>query len=274
VSQPEYTQYPRYRQADISMSLIGDAWDYVKNNMGTYVGFTAILMIAGTVGSLILQGPSAFQPDMDNPYKQYSMPSYYIAQLFSTLLNYFLVAGVTTMALKELGGQRATLADGFGVIKNSYWMVALTMFLTTLMVFAGIGCLIIPGIILGVLTMAAVPAVIDQRMTTFEALSWSFQNTKKYFWQILGLMIVGGIVVILGVCLCCVGVFATFPIYLILVAMVYHQLRWEETGGQMMTASPYPGGAGLIPSSSETPRPDDMGPQTTEDSSEPPPPPL
>lgn len=264
---PNYVQYPRYRQADISVSLIGDAWEYIKNNFGVYVGFTALIVIPGLVLSFIIQGPAVFMPDMDNPYRAYSMPNYWIGQGISFLFNAFMVAGVTRIALKELGGQRATLSDGFSVLANGFIPAFIAWFLTTILTMMGAVFLLLPGIAIAVLLMATTPAILDQKLSVVDAMGWSFQNAKNHFWQILGVMLLGGILIFLGMCMCYIGFFVTMPLYVVLTTMIYHQLRWEETGG---LAEPMNPATGAYPQhAADRPTPADMAPPVIDPADEP-----
>jgi hypothetical protein len=192
----------------------------------------------------------------------YSSPLYYIAQLVQTFTTYIFLAGVSNMALKELRGEKADLTDGFAVFKNGFWSIVLAGILSGLAIAIGIILCIIPGIIMAVLMIAIYPAIIDQKLSAFDAMSWSMQHVKPYFWPVLGLMIVGGIASVLGICACCIGILFTYPIYPIMICMIYHQLRWEETGGSNAAAasfSPYPREEGTPPVSpypGEMPRTD------------------
>lgn len=239
----DYVQYPRYRQADISVSLIGDAWNFVKSNPGVYIGFTAIMMTASIAIAFAIQGPDIFTPNLGDPYAMYRHPSYWIGQGIQLLFSTCIMGGLVRVAVKEVRGERASLGDAFGILSDGYISVLAAWFLVTILTFAGVALCIFPGIALGALFLATLPALLDQELSPFGAMAWSVQNTKNYFWPILGLCLLGGLLVVLGACACYVGSFVAIPVYSVLTVLIYAQLRAEEAGILGPAPSPinYPG---------------------------------
>ena len=70
----------------------------------------------------------------------------------------------------------------------------------------------IPMIYLHTSWMFTLPLIIDKQMSFWTAMKVSWKRVNQHWWHALGLLIVVGLINIVGVLLCCVGVLFTLPI--------------------------------------------------------------
>lgn len=70
----------------------------------------------------------------------------------------------------------------------------------------------------------AYPLIVDRKLQGFEAVKLSFRAAMANFFRLLGLVILCALVNSLGVLVCYVGVFLTFPITYAAVAVAYEQV--------------------------------------------------
>ena len=68
------------------------------------------------------------------------------------------------------------------------------------------------------------PLIVDRGLSGVEAVKLSFRAAMANFWRLLALSLIGGLLGIVGVCLCYVGIFLVFPITLSAVAIAYEQV--------------------------------------------------
>ena len=71
---------------------------------------------------------------------------------------------------------------------------------------------LIPTIYLQVRWLFTLPLIIDRQMDFWTAMKVSWRMVGKHWWQVFGLMILVGLLNIVGLIACCVGVLFTAPI--------------------------------------------------------------
>lgn len=84
------------------------------------------------------------------------------------------------------------------------------------------------------------PLIVDRKMAGFDSVKLSFKAAMANFWRLLGMVILCSLLNILGVMLCYVGVFLTFPISYAAVAACYEQVFGLAGPGDVMTNLPPP----------------------------------
>jgi uncharacterized membrane protein len=68
------------------------------------------------------------------------------------------------------------------------------------------------------------PLIVDRGLSGVDAVKLSFRAALANFWRLLALSLIGGVLGIVGVLLCYVGIFLVFPITLSAVAIAYEQV--------------------------------------------------
>jgi hypothetical protein len=70
----------------------------------------------------------------------------------------------------------------------------------------------IPATYLSVCWKFTLPLIVDREMDFGAAMKLSWKKVNQHWWQVFGLTVLIGLLNIVGLCLCCVGVFFTIPI--------------------------------------------------------------
>ena len=89
--------------------------------------------------------------------------------------------------------------------------------------------LLLPGIYLAVVFYYAPVLIIDRKMDFWEAMQRSRRIVHSQWFPVFGLMLLAGLVSLLGILLCCVGLLATVPIGHLWLMEGYRQLFGEST---------------------------------------------
>lgn len=117
------------------------------------------------------------------------------------------------------------VSDIFAGFKSQVWLqLVLGMLVTTVFVWIGLLLLIIPGIYLAVAFYYAPLLIIDRKMGFWEAMQLSRRTVHAQWFPVFGLAILSGLMSLLGLLLCCVGMLATFPLGCLWLVHGYRQL--------------------------------------------------
>jgi uncharacterized membrane protein len=84
----------------------------------------------------------------------------------------------------------------------------------SLLVAAGIFLCILPGIYLAIAWIFAIPLVIDKKLEFWPAMELSRKVVSHHWWTFFGMMLVGFLVMLAGLAVCCVGVYVAQPVIL------------------------------------------------------------
>jgi len=223
-------EIPYRRHAVEPMECIKAGWQLVKDRYWLFVGMCAVaVMIGSAVPFGILLGPMMCGIYMTFFKQRRGMPiefgdmfkgfDYFGPSLIATLLHilpimaivipaYFLFyAGLLVSIAAQ--GDEPNPAAMFGVFAmfGLFWIV---MFLVILIVSIGF--------------TFAYPLIADRKMAGFDAVKLSFKAAMSNFWRLLGMAIITFLLGFLGIVLCYVGVFLTFPISYAAIAAAYEQV--------------------------------------------------
>lgn len=209
--------------------------DLLKNNFGIVFGAAAIyLLIQGAISGL---GSIPFIG-----------PVFSIASLFVVGQ---LMAGVYLVILKTMRNQPTEVGEVFVGFKTAYVQLLLCYIIVALLAGAsaipgavmmavpivimankeavdvlllilavvGFFVLLVPVIYLTVIWLFSLPLVIDKGLGFWQAMETSRKVVSKHWFMVFAMVIVVGLINCVGVLLCCVGVFLTFP--LAIAAMMY-----------------------------------------------------
>ena len=181
---------------------IGRGWELLKSNFGPIVGATLVVIIVAAVANAI-------------PLLGY---------LSGLLLGGVFNGGLYYFYMKKIRGQPTDLGDAFSGFTLALGPLVLTGLVVTLMVLAGLVCLILPGIYLAVAYSFAYMLVIDRKMEFWAAMEVSRRVITAQWWRMLALMIVGGIIAVLGLLGFIIGIFITLPICIGALVYAYEDL--------------------------------------------------
>jgi uncharacterized membrane protein len=137
-----------------------------------------------------------------------------------------IAAGVTKGALDITYGRKPDVSTMFKGI--DFVQVLIASFLTGLAVFIGILLCVIPGIIIAFLTSFTLYFVIDQKLSAVDAIKASIDFTRANVGDLVLLFLACIAAVIVGACLCGVGLLVAIPVVIIALAFAYRTLRGEQ----------------------------------------------
>jgi hypothetical protein len=210
---------------------ISRAWNLVKSNFWLTVGATFLIMVCnqaagfipflGVILSLIIQGP--------------------------------LFGGLNILFLKLARGEEATIGDAFAGFSKSFWRLCGTFLLMALLLYVwfvpavvyvfamsdgnnsfGLPFWILGGIAffivmyLGVAFGLALVLSADLELGPWDALRVSRRIVTRKWLSFFGLFVVAGLINLLGLLACFIGVLATMPIFYAAVVYAYEDIFGVE----------------------------------------------
>jgi hypothetical protein len=170
--------------------MISSGWELLKANFWPLVGVTALVGVAQGVLN--------------------SIP--FLGILSSLLLSGVFVGGLYYYYLKRVRGQTTEVGDAFAGFTLAFVPLMLAGLVSSLLTLVGLCLLVIPGIYLAVSWCFTMLLVVDKKLDFWTAMEVSRRVVTAQWWRVFGLMLLAGLISILGVLACIVGVFATLPI--------------------------------------------------------------
>lgn len=218
-------------------------WELVKTNLGLLLGVTVL--------TFLLIGAASAVP--------------FVGGIIGIVVDGPLMAGLYLVFLKRLRGEEATVGNMFDGFRLAFGQCILGYLVPSLLA----GLLILPGAIclgigivahqhteaagFGLIGVGAVllvlalpvavylsigwlftlPLIIDKRLDFWPAMKLSRAIVQRHWWSWFGLALLAGLISMLGVLLCCVGMLFTIPIAL--AALMY---GYEDAFGSRAAATP------------------------------------
>ena len=207
---------------------IGRSWDVLKNNFGTIVGGTAVFLLIQfgfallgqipllgiliSLASLLITGPlmgGVYYFLLKNIRRQPAgvgdiFAGFQLAFLH-LLLGYLVIAALT--GLFALPGGVVMGVSVFLMVQH-HTADALHLALAAL----GFVLAFVPVVYLGVSWVFSLPLIIDKQLDFWSAMGVSRKMVGKHWWLVFGLLVVCGVINLVGVLACCIGMFISTPI--------------------------------------------------------------
>lgn len=218
------------------MEALSFAWERIKADPGTILGtlvlgslLSSIAQVIGGMCTSIYQAAAGAAPktgalSLDPVVLAIQGASYAL----SLPLEAYFMAGMTIFSLHVARGQPYSMGDLFAGGRHFISMLAgLVVF--GLLVLIGLGCLIVPGVILMLGWYFFVPIIVDKGLGPIEALkeSWRITDGKKSDVLLLVLAMIGASIA--GMCACCVGLLIAMPVCQIALVYAYLRLSGQPT---------------------------------------------
>ncbi len=156
------------------------------------------------------------------------------------LLHGVLQGGLFWLCLKLIRGEQAEFADAFAGFSLAFLQLFLAGLVSGLLVGVGVVFCVLPGIYLAVAWMFAFPLVIDQRLDFWEAMELSRRVVTHHWWVLFALLLVNLLVIVLGLVVCCVGVYVAYPVTLAALAYAYEDIFGVSRAPSVQTPSNQP----------------------------------
>lgn len=219
---------------------IGDicstSWTIYKKHMGLVSGGVAIVMIIGQMPSLLssiafrvaIFGTNDVPPDARVPFFFGFFGISVVFKAIAMLAGSYLMCGTTLLLLNVVKGRPAEIMDIFRGVRY-FWRMFFCGFIYTLMVFFGTLACIIPGIILGLMFGFYNFVLVERDSRGLKALSQSMDLTRGHKLNLLVLVIAMTGIEILGLMVCCVGLFFTTPLVWVMATVAYMRMSDQKT---------------------------------------------
>lgn len=212
------------------LDYISDAFNIVKSNAGVYVVGTLLIIVASWViqfgFSLIISlvmgtSMSNGQPTGANIGATLLLM---LIMIVPNAIVQMLIYGLSAAAVEQLDTGATSLNTVFGVLKNGVNLF-LTLLLMTMAIYAGFLLCIIPGFFVAGALWMAPSFCIQENLGPIDALKKSWDVSKPRAFPLFGVMFVCGLVNIIGLIACGVGLLWTIPIIYVVQAMHYRDHR-------------------------------------------------
>jgi uncharacterized membrane protein len=207
---------------------VSSAWELLKGNFGMIFGGVAIYLLVQ--GGMSMLGQIPFIG--------------ILLSLASLIITGPLTAGVYLFLLRHIRHQNADIGDiflgfrvNFGQLVLGYIVISLLTGLAALpgvslmaypfyqfvhhepvtaglvlMLGAGFVLALVSAIYLNISWLFALPLIIDRQMEFWPAMGASRTLVGKHWWAVFGLVVVCGLINVVGVVACCVGIFVSLPL--------------------------------------------------------------
>jgi hypothetical protein len=134
------------------------------------------------------------------------------------------MGGLYALCLKLIRHERAEFGDAFAGFSSDFLPLFLAGIVTGLLTMMGILLCVVPGIYLAVVWVFCLPLVVDRKLDFWPAMEVSRKVVNKHWWVIFGLLLAGLLVNLLGLLVCCVGVYVAQPIVIAALAYAYEDI--------------------------------------------------
>jgi hypothetical protein len=237
---PNYLEFNRNAVKPIECLKRG--WDVIKDQYWLFVGITLVGLLIGSVVPFgILMGPM-----MCGIYLALFQRQHGQMVEFGTLFKGFDYFGnAVIVAVLHVIPAMIIIVPFYVFIFFGQFMVLATSghdgpnpaaLLSFFFVFLiGFAIMLILLILLTVGFVFAYPLVVDRGLPGLDAVKLSFKAALANFWGVLGLLLLNGLLSIVGVIFCYVGVIFVLPITLAALSVAYRQVFGEPT-----YTSPFP----------------------------------
>jgi len=214
-----YTPPPRVR-----LDVLSQAWQLVREQMGTWVLATFIAMIPATILFGIYYAV-VIAAVVSDPGRGQNLPTglnlaAYPVSFLVMMLQYYFLAGLSHMGLKQLRGEAIAVGDIF-TPRAGAGAAILAGLLTGLGVLFGTYACLIPGLLLSGLWMLTAPILANEEISGVDAMKKSFATLKPDMWNALGVMFVLQLVAQVGTFACLIGGLVSYPLLPLSLAILY-----------------------------------------------------
>jgi len=231
------TNYPsvEFRRGAVEpVECLKAAWELIKDQYWLFFGLVLVgMLIAGAVPLGILMGPMMCGIFLTYFRKRKGLPiefgtmfkgfDYFGQSIIAALLHVIPLTAVIFCAYIFLYvGMIASMFAGAAAGNDAAGPVMGLSFVLLIFLFYIIVLLAV--ILISIGFTFAYPLIVDRNMSGFDAVKLSFRAAFANFWRLFGLNLLGGLLGLVGVCLCFVGVYLVLPITLGASAIAYEQV--------------------------------------------------
>lgn len=178
------------------------------------------------------------EESMDYFIQNFSKSQMYIPMFLSNIISvvlYPILYSIIWMAYKYDHHKSVVFEDIFHFYRNGKFVnIVLVTLVIQILASIGLFLCLLPGVILYISWMLAIPLVIFADADLKEALTYSlklaFKDFGTFLLIILAIIVLSIICVVVGVLLCCVGLLFTLPLFYVIVYVINYALYKEIVG--------------------------------------------
>jgi len=213
---------------------ISQAWDLLWKQPSFLIGgsfIVLLLMMVVQSPSMVAGGIEGFATAMAQKTHQSSqaltvatIPLRIVGGFLSMLLSPLIYGGLFYFMLRILRGNPGNFSELFEGFRSRWLELLLAGVVGGIITLIGFLCCIVPGIYLGVAYAFALPLVIDKKMGFWDALECSRKVVTEKWFEVFGLLFLGGLIYLAGLLLCCVGGLISYPLMILTLLFAYESL--------------------------------------------------
>ncbi len=204
--------------------VVSLGWERFKQSWAvlffSYALLTVILQVVSRIATMIVGTTTDFRS------AQY-WSAIGASSVVSWVVTAFFRPGLVRIWLAAARGQSPSFGTLFTGFDRFLPMLALTLIMQ-IAIGVGMALLIVPGVILALGFFCAEYFVVEAKMGPIDAMKASWDATKGQKGDVLLLALAGFGLGMLGVLMCGVGMFATFPIFEVAAAAAYTRMSGME----------------------------------------------
>jgi uncharacterized membrane protein len=160
----------------------------------------------------------------------------YLGPLASFIIGGALMVGIWRAILGTIGGRKPDVGmmfQGFDRFGDAF----LAQLVRGILIFLGLLCLIVPGIILAIMWMFTFPIIGETGLGFWEAMRESARLTEGYRWRLFLLALASILIILLGFLACCLGVLVALPVVHTAMGLAYRFLQAKKGAATATAAS-------------------------------------
>lgn len=202
--------------------LLSESWQRVKGTKGIVIGgflvFYAVMMavsfaLGGVFGLLGLAGNDTIV----------SAVTEMLIGMLASALAYPFMAGLNMIGIRRAADQPISFNEVFSHFGRTV-PILITVLLSTVLIYAGMLLLIIPGVYLGVAYMLAVPLVVERGLSPWQAMEASRKAITQHWFKVFGLLLVLGLIGLLSILTLGIALVWTLPLFVIAIGVLYRTI--------------------------------------------------
>jgi hypothetical protein len=208
-------------------------WELLKENFWPTVGASTLIVVLTVIINQVIglfTRPLVERMIEERRISIHAILIIVVVGFVSAPIYTVLYAGLFKYFIKLIRRETASIGDAFSGFGPSILQLILLGWVQGILVNLGFLFCVIPGIYLFVSWYFAIPLIIDRGIGFWEAMEFSRKMVSKHWFVVFGLILVAGLLSIVGVIACCIGVLASLPFGLAALMYAYEDIFGKKAG--------------------------------------------
>lgn len=211
-------------------TAIGYGWKKFTENAGVFLLLAflmfAVTMLVSLVATVVTGGFSAATDatGLDALAGGFSVLSI-VTNIITSLVSVIFWAALVKASLDVVSGRQASVGGAFADI--DWAQVLIASLIISVLTTIGAALCILPGVVVGFLTMFTLFFIIDKKRQSIDGLKDSFNLVTQNFGAVILLVLLSIAVSMLGLLACCIGIIVAIPVITIAQAYTFRRLQGE-----------------------------------------------